>query len=148
MRSEIEIRAIQPADAVAVSHLASQSGYDRSPLEICNWIESLHREQNRQAAFVVAVQRHAVGVIEISIEHQLRRPPFAVLGALFIAKGYQNRGFRSLLCARAEDWARARGVKIVRALSNKSNTEAHRFYLQNGFHLTSESVVFEKPHLG
>jgi GNAT superfamily N-acetyltransferase len=114
-------------------------------LAVCDWIESLRSERRRQIALVVVVQQQAVGLVEVSIEHHLQRPPFAIISALVVEKRFQNRGFRRLLCARAEDWAWMHGVQAIRATSHKSSVESHRFYLENGFHETTESVVFEKP---
>jgi GNAT superfamily N-acetyltransferase len=141
---EFEIRTIQPSDAVPVSHLISQIGQEQSPLAICEWVESLHRERRHQAAFVLAVRNQIVGLVEIGVEHHLQRRPFALIRTLVIDRHFRNNGFRRLLCAHAEDWAWKHGAQTVRANPQRSNFESHHFYRENGFQAIRETVVFEK----
>jgi GNAT superfamily N-acetyltransferase len=140
----VTIRAIEPADADAVSRLAFELGYRRSPAQIREWIEELRRTPREQAAFVAVLENEIAGWIDISIERRLQSPPFAFIGGLVVKDGSRNRGIGRRLCAHAEAWAWQRGVETVRVTSRSTRAAAHRFYLRDGYKEVKTSLVFEK----
>jgi GNAT superfamily N-acetyltransferase len=141
---ELLIRPIELRDAAAVCALIEQLGYCREENEVSEWIRSLASRLDHQAAFVACVADELVGWIEVSIEHRLQSPPFAMIGGLVVKDGYRNRQIGLRLCERAEAWTWAHGLSTLRVTSRSTRNDAHRFYLRNGYTQTKLSHVFEK----
>ena len=145
MPLDFEIRAITPADAQEVSTLSIQLGYSRPASEVRVWIEALHRDGRPQMAFVASAADKIIGWIEISIEHRIQSPPFALIGGLVVDHDHRGQGIGRALCNRAESWAWEQGVEALRVTSRSTRLDAHRFYLRDGYREMKTSLVFEKP---
>jgi GNAT superfamily N-acetyltransferase len=141
--SEVVIRPIESGDAAAAAVLVQQLGYERSEHDIAEWITSLPRRNENQAAFVACVDGELVGWIEISIQNHLQSAPHALIGGLVVKDGYRNQRIGLRLCERAEAWSWERGIP-VRVTSRSTRPDAHRFYERNGYQFTKLSHVFEK----
>jgi GNAT superfamily N-acetyltransferase len=141
---EVTIREMRPEHADAVSLLARELGYQRSPAQVREWIDELSRSLREQSAFVAVLENEIAGWIEISIERRLQSPPFAFIGGLVVKEGSRNRGIGRRLCAHAESWAWQHGVETVRVTSRSTRAAAHRFYLRDGYKEVKTSLVFEK----
>lgn len=146
-KSSLLIRAIQPHDAAETCVLIAQLGYSRPVNEVVAWIESLPHRAESQAAFVACIQNQLVGWIEVSIEHRLQSSPYALIGGLVVKDGYRNRQIGLRLCEHAEAWSWERGVPVVRVTSRSTRSDAHRFYLRNGYELSKISHIFDKTRL-
>jgi GNAT superfamily N-acetyltransferase len=144
VNSDLFIRPIEPRDAADVCVLIQQLGYDRAQDQLAIWIESLPKRADQQSAFVACLADEVVGWIEISIEHRLQSPPCTLIGGLVVKERLRGRQIGLMLCERAEAWSWEHGISTVRVTSRSTRTDAHRFYLRNGYHLTKVSQVFEK----
>jgi len=142
--SQVIIRSIEPRDAPAVTVLIQQLGYNRPEAEVLRWIEDVGSVSHRQAAFVACLRDEVIGWIEVSIEHRLQSPPFALIGGLVVKDGVRGKGIGRSLCQTAESWSWDRGVSTVRVTSRSTRTDAHRFYLKDGYESVKVSQVFEK----
>jgi predicted N-acetyltransferase YhbS len=142
--SELRIRTIEPRDVEEVLVLVAQLGYERTRADIARWIDSLPRRAESQTAFVACYADKAVGWIEISIEHRLQSPAYALIGGLVVKDGFRNQRIGLRLCERAEQWSWEKGVSVVRVTSRSTRVDAHRFYESNGYSLAKISQVFEK----
>lgn len=142
----VVIRTIKPDDAESVSRLIDQLGYRRTAGQVVSWIESLEGGAAR-TALVGCTDGVVVGWIEISIERRLQSEPFALIGGLVVADGMRGRGIGRLLCQAGEEWARSRGLQVLRVTSRSTRTDAHRFYLRDGYEAIKTSMVFEKSLL-
>lgn len=146
--TDIVIREMEAADAEAVSALVTQLGYERSAAEIRTWIEDLREDvrhaAREQAAFVAVLEGEVAGWVEVAIEQRLQSEPFAFIGGLVVKDGLRNCGIGRRLCVRAEAWGWERGVKKIRVTSRSTRTDAHRFYLRDGYCEVKTSLVFEK----
>ncbi len=140
----MEIRAMELCDAEGVSTLTTQLGYSRPAEGVRDWLERLRRDAPPQAAFVACEGSEVIGWIEISIEHRLQSPPFALIGGLVVKDGARSRGVGRALCARAEAWAWEQDIDTVRVTSRNTRADAHRFYLRDGYTELKTSLVFEK----
>jgi predicted N-acetyltransferase YhbS len=142
--TDFSIRAMESGDAEAVSMLVTELGYRQTAAGVRQWIESLRQDGRAQTAFVACEGASVIGWVEISIEHRLQSPPFALIGGLVVKDGARSRGVGRALSARAEAWAWERGVETVRVTSRSTRADAHRFYLRDGYRQTKTSFVFEK----
>jgi predicted N-acetyltransferase YhbS len=138
------IRPIELRDAAAVCALIQQLGYERPFQHVAGWIESLEKNVQNQAAFVAEQANETIGWIEISIQHRLQSAPYALIGGLVVKEGFRNQKVGLELCEKAEAWSWETGVAVVRVTSRSTRLKAHRFYLNNGYHLTKISQNFEK----
>jgi GNAT superfamily N-acetyltransferase len=142
--SDLLIRPMEPRDAGEVCILIQQLGYDRPLDQISIWIETLTNRAEQQAAFVACFAGEVVGWIESSIEHRLQSPPCTMIGGLVVKDGFRGQQIGLRLCERAEAWSWEHGVPNIRVTSRSTRTDAHRFYLRNGYLPTKVSQVFEK----
>jgi predicted N-acetyltransferase YhbS len=145
---QLSIRPIEPQDAAEVSVLIEQLGYKRDQAEVAEWIERMQRRREMQIAFVACLGEQVIGWIEISVEHHLQSPPFALIGGLVVKDGYRNQQVGRRLCEQAEAWTWVQGLTKLRVTSRSTRADAHRFYLRNGYALTKVSQVFEKERPG
>lgn len=142
--SALVVRRMEARDAQEVTALVEQLGYQRPHEEVLRWIETLASAKERQMAFVACLGDEVVGWIEVSIEQRLQSAPFALIGGLVVKDGVRGRGIGRRLCAAAEEWSWARGVRTVRVTSRSSRADAHRFYVTDGYEPVKVSQVFEK----
>lgn len=144
VQTTLTIREMTPADAEAVAQLTAQLGYERTASDIAQWIAGLPAMQNRQAAFVACLSDEVVGWIEVSIERRLQSPAFGFIGGLVVRHGHRNLGIGRKLCERAEVWTWGQGLAALRVTSRSTRTDAHRFYLRDGYEQVKTSAVFQK----
>ena len=142
--AEVVMRPIEPRDAQQVSLLSEQLGYQRAPEEVEAWIEQLRPDRGNQAAFVACLGSEIAGWIEVSIEHRLQSPRYALIGGLVVKDGLRGRGIGRRLCEKAEAWSWEQNVSRLRVTSRSTRPEAHRFYLRDGYRAVKTSLVFEK----
>ena len=142
--SLVLIRPMRSHDAAHVTELIKELGYQRTFLEVVEWIESVSARSEEQSAFVACAGDAVVGWIELSIERRIQSAPYTLIGGLVVKDGFRRQGIGLRLCEEAESWSWDHGVAVVRVTSRSTRLGAHRFYERNGYHLTKLSHVFEK----
>jgi GNAT superfamily N-acetyltransferase len=140
---ELIIRTLTTGDVDAIAGLNSQLGYPCSASDLLPRIERLLRSSER-TAFAALLDGRLVGWIDVAVERHLQSRDTAVIGGLVVDEKVRGRGIGRRLCQEAEDWARERGLQIVRVRSQVKREDAHRFYLRDGYELVKTSAVFEK----
>jgi GNAT superfamily N-acetyltransferase len=98
-------------------------------------------------ALGAVVNGEMVGWIDAFIERHLQSSPSAVIGGLVVRDGTRGLGIGKRLCLEIEEWARNKGISLLRVRSQIAREDAHRFYLREGYTKVKTSVVFEKPLL-
>src|ERR1700693_5846578 len=96
---EVSIREMRTEDALKVSSLTAELGYERTPEEIRAWIE---RRGSDQVAFVTCVNGEVVGWIEAAVEHRVQSPPYVLIGGLVVSQQVRGWGIGRHLCERVE----------------------------------------------
>ena len=139
--SELSIRPIEPRDASAAAELSAQLGYPTTAEEIRERITTL---APTQAAFVAELDGQVVGWIDVALTFHLQTPPYALIGGLVVKDGVRGLNIGKRLCQQAEQWSREQGVSLIRVTSRTTRTDAHRFYLRDGYSDVKTSRVFEK----
>ena len=139
--SELNIRPIEPRDASAAAELSDQLGYPAAEEEIRERIVAL---ATTQAAFVAELDGQVVGWIDVALTFHLQTPPYALIGGLVVKDGVRGLNIGKRLCQQAEQWSREQGVSLIRVTSRTTRTDAHRFYLRDGYSDVKTSRVFEK----
>ncbi len=140
----LQIRAIESGDAASVAELSGQLGYPTAIEEIRGRIATFCSLPDAQQAFVACLDTAIVGWIEVTAMHHLQSPPFAMIGGLVVKEGFRGMRIGKRLCEEAERWAKTHNISLLRVTSRSSRTDAHRFYLREGYTQTKTSLVFEK----
>jgi GNAT superfamily N-acetyltransferase len=138
---DAQTREITLADAATVAELSGELGYPASPEVMQQRIASLSPDH---AVYVACLGAQVVAWIDVSVTHHLQSDPRAEIGGLVVSSKFRSRGIGRLLVARAEQWARERGLQSVVVRSQIAREVAHNFYLRAGYARTKTSAVFTK----
>ncbi|MFN8792103.1 MAG: GNAT family N-acetyltransferase [Bdellovibrionales bacterium] len=133
------------SDLFGVQALSDQLGY---PLEIEDLKSSYHRiSKDPYYALFVAKDDHrkVLGWIQVRLDSKtLIHETYAEVAALVVDENHRGQGIGKLLLQEVEKWAQQKQVKTIRLLSNTKRTEAHRFYLREGYEILKTSNIFKK----
>ena len=143
MRMEMMIRKIIPADAAAIAALSRQLGYHATEMETAERISQI---ENNSEHFIrlVEISTHAVGWIHAFVSLHLESAPFAEIAGLVVDEKSRNKGIGQKLIDEVEKWAVEKKLNQLRVRSNIIRKETHQFYLNRGFQLTKEQIIFDK----
>lgn len=130
-------------DAEAAADLSGELGYRTSAEEMRGRIERITRKDG-QTVLVACVNEEVVGWIEVDLCLHLQSEPHAVVGGLVVREDMRNHGIGRQLLLQGEEWSRKQGVHVVRVRSQIARSDAHRFYLREGYKQVKTSAVFEK----
>ena len=139
----VSIRRVREEDATAVAELNTQLGYPAPADEVRDRLAAIAKTRT-QAVFVACLDGKVVGWIDVAITFHLQSEPFALIGGLVVKDGYRGMRIGRRLCEAAEQWAQDQGLRTVRVTSRSTRTDAHRFYLRDGYSEVKTSRVFEK----
>ncbi|MBL7688048.1 MAG: GNAT family N-acetyltransferase [Bdellovibrionaceae bacterium] len=136
---------MNPSDLPEVAQLARQLGYPVDVREIENRF-SLISDNSDYALFVAKTDENkAVGWIQINREPKsLLISDYADVAALVVDENYRGKGIGKLLLQEIEKWARQNKIKQIRLRSNSKRTDAHRFYLREGYQISKLANIFMK----
>jgi GNAT superfamily N-acetyltransferase len=138
---DLQIREITLADASEAASLSGELGYPTSREVMRQRIASLSRNH---VVFVACLSEEVAGWIDVSVTHHLQSEPRCEIGGLVVSSNFRSRGIGRVLVARAEQWARERGLLSVVVRSQIAREGAHNFYLREGYARTKTSAVFTK----
>jgi GNAT superfamily N-acetyltransferase len=141
--SELTIRSAEIEDALDLSCLSLQLGYENSIRDFQDRLSKLLVDDTN-ALFVAVLNGKVVGWIQAGRVIHLIVPPFVEIGALVVDEGQRKRGVGKALLKRAEEWAWELGLSSIWVRSNIVRTQAHDFYLDQGYHLQKSQKVFVK----
>ncbi|SHH20824.1 GNAT family N-acetyltransferase [Massilia sp. CF038] len=125
----ITLRPAQASDAAGIADLFIQLGYD-TPLS------HLQQQLSCAGAEVTVAMDHGalVGVLVMHLFAPLHvARPWAVISALVVDATWRSQGAGAALVAHAQQWAQARNCAHLELACSEKRTEAHRFYLTQGF---------------
>jgi GNAT superfamily N-acetyltransferase len=139
----VEIRSVTPDDAEDAARLSAELGYPAGLSAMRARIEQL-LASSEHGLFMAVKGDRAVGWIHVSATHHLQSDVRAEIGGLVVSAAYRSLGIGAKLVARAEQWARDRGLAGMVVRSQIKREDAHRFYLREGYARTKTSAVFSK----
>jgi GNAT superfamily N-acetyltransferase len=140
----LQVRGVTEQDVAAVAELTGQLGYPAGVEAIREQVVALASRETDRAVFVACVGGQVVGWIDVALSFHLQSPAYALIGGLVVKEGLRGLGIGKRLCDEAEAWSRARSVFKMRVTSRSTRTDAHRFYLRDGYSEVKTSRVFEK----
>ncbi len=139
----LRIRPANLDDAQRIALLATQLGYPSTPGQVFARLERLLRD-DEHAVFIAEQSALVVGWVHVFEKRLLESDPEAEIGGLVVDENHRGIGAGKLLMNRAEEWARARGVKSVYLRSNVIRREAHVFYEKLGYYTVKTQTAFRK----
>lgn len=143
-KSALLIRVVFKSDVPGLAELADQLGYASKPEEIARRLNVLIELEDQKVFVAEAAETGVVGWVQVIEAHRLVSEPFAELGGLVVEQGWRGQGVGSLLLERAESWARARGLTLMRVNSNTARLGVPAFYESHGYKLIKTQNVFHK----
>ena len=139
----MDIRAANERDAAAVARLVVQLGYPLATVGAQQRVINLGKDPD-EALYVAVVESRVVGLIQVSRTEALEYDPLAEIRALVVDEEHRGGGVGKALVARAEAWARERGLPVMRVRSNVKREQTRIFYERNGYAVTKTQNVFDK----
>jgi len=139
----LDIRAANERDAAAVARLVVQLGYPLTPEGAQQRVINLGKDPD-EALYVAVVESRVVGLIQVSRTEALEYDPRAEIRALVVDEEHRGGGVGKALVARAEAWARERGLPVMRVRSNVKREQTRIFYERHGYAVTKTQNVFDK----
>ncbi len=129
-------------DVEGVAALTGELGYDASPSEVRQRLESL-LEDELHAVFVARGDGCLLGLVHVGTVKRLESSFYAELGALVVSERARRGGIGRALVGEARRWARRRGIHRLRVRTNVLREAAPRFYESLGFVEVKEQSVLD-----
>ena len=140
---DMKSREVRASDAAAVASLAEELGYPSSAAEMSQRIAALASSPD-DAVFVAVLGLTPVAWIHVACVTLLESARYAEIRGLVVTSSLRGHGIGAQLVARAEEWARERGVTRIRVRSNALRERTHAFYENRGYKTTKTQRVFDK----
>ncbi len=136
---------MEMSDLEKVSQLAAQLGYPEPIEKIQTRFAQVKKLTTHQLYVAKNDENSVLGWILINkTSATILAEPGAEITALVVDESYQNKGVGAALIKKAEAWAKANELSLVRVRSNVIRTDAHRFYQRNGYSLKKSWHLFVK----
>ncbi len=141
----MKIDRMSSADLGKVVELADQLGYKVTVNEAKERLGRISRESSYALFVSKSDAGEILGWIQVNAEPaSLLVDATAEIAALVVDQKARSQGIGKALAKQAEDWALENGFSRLRVRSNTKRTDAHRFYLREGFELSKTSNFFSK----
>ena len=136
------MRPATATDAPVVAALCAELGYPATSEAIGRRLAAIAGDPD--AAVLAAQVRDGVviGWVHVRALQLLQRDVCAEIGGLVVDAAWRRHGIGGQLMAAAEDWARRRGIRLIRLRSNVIRDDAHRFYRRLGYADSKTSLLF------
>ena len=142
--TSVTIRVARQSDADEIAHLTRQLGYDLTKSDAADRLSRILMRAD-QRVFVADIGGRATGWIHAVLVEYVDAEAFALIGGLVVDRVHRGSGIGRALVDAAENWARERGVSMVRLSSTVARTAAHRFYEKLGYTKIKTQHSFIKP---
>jgi GNAT superfamily N-acetyltransferase len=130
---EMKIRNAKQEDIAEIATLLDQLGYPGTGSFLGERIAKLATDRN-EVLVVGEVKGRVIAVLSLHIIPQLAlEGPFARISYLCVQEGLRSKGAGRQLEEYAEKVARSRGCERIELHCHARRTEAHRFYLRQGY---------------
>ena len=102
-------------------------------------------KSSEHAAFLAEMPDGAIaGWIAVFILRGLEVDPRGEISGFIVDEKFRSQSIGKHLLARAEQWVRQRGCRMVGLRSNVIRDRAHAFYLREGYQHTKTQKTFRK----
>lgn len=101
-------------------------------------------DRNRECVFVADEGNKVIGFIHVEVYELLYAPSMANILGIAVSSEYRRQGIGKLLLSKAEEWAKCKGIDIMRLNSGDTRKEAHEFYRSLGYNNEKPQIRFIK----
>ncbi len=137
------IRNANSTDCVELQKLSSEDlGYKCDVELVKSRLENL--DPNNECVFVAEANSEVVGYVHIVIFNTLYYKSMANIQGMVVSKEHQRKGYGKELMNAAENWAREKGIEMIRLNSGFFRPEAHKFYRAIGYGNEKQQIRFMK----
>lgn len=141
---KIIIREALLSDSNELVALCGQLGYQTGESELVQRLSHILAEKSEKVFLAINSINQVLGWIHVFKATRLEVPVFAEIGGLVVDEEFRGKNIGKRLLNKAEDWAKSQSIGTMRIRSNMIRTEAHRFYLEQGYILEKQQQVFTK----
>ncbi|MFO1458116.1 MAG: GNAT family N-acetyltransferase [Verrucomicrobiota bacterium] len=140
----ITLRSALESDAPSLAELNGQLGYSASPDVVRERLIRILRSKEDCLRVAILSDGRIAGWIHAQLCQWLESDYRAEIGGLVVDASQRRRGVGARLVAAVAEWARSRGAVELSVRCQIHRTEAHAFYVAQGFHLTKSQHVFRR----
>lgn len=138
----LKIREAKMNDAEALAKLSGELGYPATKAEMENRFDKILSKSDN--GIYVAERDSVVGWIHVAVIQTLESNAYVEIQGLVVAETLRGNGIGSQLVARAEQWAKEKGLSRIRVRSNIVREKTRLFYKKMGFQSTKTQEIFDK----
>lgn len=140
----ITIRLALDHDVQELSRLSGQLGYSCPAEKTLQFLKELDQDTDH-AVFVAEIDgKGLAGYLHVFKTRRLFLDPFAELGGLVVGDESRGSGVGKSLLAAAESWTTEQACREIRVRSNVIRDNAGSFYLNQGYQINKQQMVFLK----
>lgn len=139
------IRQMHLEDVPEIQKLIEQFGVPCTENEVHDRFTEVSR-LSTHALFVATTDTgKPVGLVQVNAEQAtLLFGLRSEITLLVVDANYRSNGIGKALVAKAEEWAKSKGLPLMRIRSNIHREDAHRFYKREGYELQKSWHLFTK----
>jgi GNAT superfamily N-acetyltransferase len=142
--ANFRVRPAAMSDAPQLAQLCGQLGYPSSAAEVEARLRAIPAG-DEHAIFVAENSADKLaGCIHVFLMHAVEIDTQAEVLGLVVDGDCRSMGVGKILLARAEEWARERGVRTIGLRSNVIRERAHAFYEREGYTVLKKQKAFRK----
>lgn len=139
------VREMRSEDMEQVTKLAGQLGYPSTVAEMSTRFQKMSESKSHALFVATEMGTNVLGWLQVNCEADtLISEPRAEITALVVDESARGQNIGKLLLERAERWAKDNLLQLVRVRSNVKRTDAHRFYLREGYEIQKSWHLFVK----
>ena len=139
----MKIRNAKQTDAISLTSLAFQLGYDISQKEGELRLRNVLQDKS-QKIFVCEINTQVIGWIHVCRCDRFLSGTFAEVAGFIVNKNHRFQGIGTALLNQAEQWAISKDIQIIRIRSNILREHIIPFYEKRGYRITKTQNVFYK----
>jgi GNAT superfamily N-acetyltransferase len=144
---EIELRESTVDDAPSLAALSSQLGYVTTAAEIRSRLYSIQNSE-QDVVYVAVVGNVIVGWVHGFCTLRLESGWFSEVGGIVVDENYRSNSVGKMMLDKLKQWSLGKGMAALRVRVKKERTEAHNFYLKQGFTKTKDQMVYDAALAG
>ena len=102
-------------------------------------------DHNRECVFVADDDNKVVGFVHVEVYEVLYAQSVANILGIAVSSEFRRRGIGKKLLSQAEEWAKSKGIAMMRLNTGAAREGAHAFYRSLGYIDEKLQLRFLKP---
>jgi ribosomal protein S18 acetylase RimI-like enzyme len=140
---EVTIRKAIASDAKNIAYLASQMGKELDEKTAKERIEGF-LERDNELLLIAEKGNQPLGCVSMFANYEVLSGIQAKVDIIVVDAAARGLGVGRILMNEAEKWAKEKGSKSIKLVSNVKRLESHKFYEKIGYTKTKEQAQFKK----